>query len=122
MATHNDFGKEAEIAAVEFLKKKGFLILERNWVFQKAEIDIIAQDLSSNELIIVEVKARKEHSLTNPEDAVTKSKRNLLVKAANEYLISKDIQLETRFDIISLVKKQDSWKIEHIPNAFLSFE
>ncbi|MET3731867.1 YraN family protein [Moheibacter stercoris] len=122
MATHNDFGKEAENQAVKFLEAKGYQILDRNWVFQKAEIDIIAQDLSSNELIIVEVKARKEHSLTNPEDAVTKSKRNLLVKAANEYLISKDIQLETRFDIISLVKKQDSWKIEHIPNAFLSFE
>lgn len=122
MATHNDFGKEAEIAAVEFLKKKDFLILERNWFFQKAEIDIIAQDTTTNEIVIVEVKARKEHSLTKPEDAVTKSKRNLLVKAANEYLISKEIQLETRFDIISLVKKQDSWNIEHIQNAFLSFE
>lgn len=122
MATHNDFGKEAEIAAVEFLKKKDFLILDRNWFFQKAEIDIIAQDTTTNEIVIVEVKARKEHSLTKPEDAVTKSKRNLLVKAANEYLISKEIQLETRFDIISLVKKQDSWNIEHIQNAFLSFE
>lgn len=122
MATHNDFGKEAELKAVEILKKKGYTILEQNWAFQKAEIDIIAKDHSTNEIVIVEVKARKDQSLTNPEEAVTKKKRNSLVKAANEYLITKEIELESRFDIISLVKSSKDWKIEHFENAFLSFE
>jgi putative endonuclease len=122
MATHNDFGKEAENKAVEFLKEKGWTILKRNWHFQKAEIDIIAKDLNSNEIVIVEVKARKGIPLINPEEAVTKSKRSLLVKAANEYIVSNELDIETRFDIISLYKISDQWKIEHFENAFLSFE
>ncbi|HEX8576362.1 MAG TPA: YraN family protein, partial [Flavobacterium sp.] len=43
MAEHNELGKQGEALAVEYLQKNGYTILETNWVFQKAEIDIIAQ-------------------------------------------------------------------------------
>jgi putative endonuclease len=122
MATHNDFGKEAENKAVKFLQKKGYTILRRNYQYLKAEIDIIAKDEDTQEIVIVEVKARKDIPLINPEEAVTKAKRTLLVKAANEFILSEDLDVETRFDIISLYKHLDNWKIEHFENAFLSFE
>jgi len=56
MAQHNELGKEGEKAAVDFLQHNGYEILETNWTFQKAEVDIIAQ--KGNILAIVEVKTR----------------------------------------------------------------
>ena len=56
MAEHNELGKLGEEMAVEFLKKDGYKIVETNWTFQKAEIDIIAQ--KENVLAIIEVKTR----------------------------------------------------------------
>ena len=53
MAEHNELGKLGEELAVEFLRKEGYEILETNWTFQKAEIDIIAQ--KENTLAVVEV-------------------------------------------------------------------
>lgn len=122
MANHNDFGKEAEFRAAKFLEKKNYEILKRNWRFLKAEIDIIAKDLTSNQIVIVEVKARKANPLVEPELAVTKTKRKLLVQAADHFIVSNEITLETRFDIITVSKSGTEWKINHIENAFLSFE
>lgn len=122
MAEHYDFGKEAEQLAVQFLEKKKYKVLERNYRFQKAEIDIIAHDLFKNEIVIVEVKARKYNSLQKPEEAVTKSKQKLLLKATDAFLINRNLNLETRFDIISIEKSVSNWTIRHIENAFYSFE
>lgn len=122
MATHNDFGNEAEKFAAEYLVKKNYKVLAKNWRFLKAEIDIIAIDESKNELVIVEVKSLFSDNLKNPEEAVNKTKRKLLIKAADEYIISNSILLETRFDIISLVKQNSKWKINHIQNAFYAYE
>ena len=122
MAIHNEFGKEAEIKATEFLEEKNYKILHRKRRFLKAEIDIIAEDLNANQIVIVEVKARKFNPLVNPEEAITKTKRKLLVQAANEFIISHDIQKETRFDVIIIYKSSQKWEINHIENAFLSFE
>ena len=56
MAGHNDLGKLGEELAVDFLRKNDYQILQTNWVYQKAEIDIIA--LKNKVLAIVEVKTR----------------------------------------------------------------
>lgn len=122
MAQHNEFGKEAEFRAAKFLEKKNYEILKRNWRFLKAEIDIIAKDLTTNQIVIVEVKARKANPLVEPELAVTKAKRKLLVQAADHFIISNEINLETRFDIIGIYKSDSAWIINHIENAFLCFE
>lgn len=122
MATHNDFGKEAEIFAAEYLVKNNYNILDKNWRFGKAEVDIIAIDNSKNELTIIEVKALISDNLKNPEEAVNKSKKKLLLIAADEYIKKKSIELETRFDIISLVRQNSQWKINHIQNAFTAYE
>ena len=68
MAEHNELGKLGEELAVDFLQKNGYEILETNWVFQKAEIDIIAQ--KDNILVAVEVKTRSSIDFGLPQDFV----------------------------------------------------
>jgi putative endonuclease len=119
MAEHNDLGKFGEELSVDFLEKNGYDILETNWVFQKAEIDIIAQ--KDNILAIVEVKTRSSIEFGLPQDFVKPKKIQLLAKAVNEYVISNDLDLEVRFDIIAIYKEDKQFKIEHIEDAFYHF-
>ena len=116
MAYHNEFGKEAEMKAFYYLLDIGYEILDRNWKYDKAEIDIIAKN--GSELVIVEVKARNYTTIIDPIEAVTRSKRKLLIKAANEYVLCKEMDVNVRFDIISIIKKDYRWQIEHIKDAF----
>ena len=119
MAEHNELGKFGEELAVEFLQKNGYDILETNWTFQKAEIDIIAQ--KDNILAVVEVKTRSSIEFGLPQDFVKPKKILLLVKAVNEYVISNDLDVEVRFDIIAIYKEDKTYKIEHIEDAFYHF-
>ena len=119
MASHNDLGVLGENIAMQYLLKHGYRVLERNFVFQKAEIDIIAQ--KANMIAIVEVKTRNSDFFGDPQSFVTASKIKLLVKATNEYIIKNDIELEVRFDIIAILKNQHQETIEHIENAFYHF-
>ena len=119
MAEHNELGKFGEEQAVEYLQQNGYEILETNWTFQKAEIDIIAQ--KENTLAIVEVKTRSSIEFGLPQDFVKPKKIQLLVKAVNEYVISNDLDVEVRFDIIAVYKEDGDFKIEHIEDAFFHF-
>ncbi|NDP25830.1 MAG: endonuclease [Flavobacterium sp.] len=119
MAEHNDLGKLGEELAVEFLQKYGYTILETNWVFQKAEVDIIAK--KENILAIVEVKTRSSLDFGLPQDFVKPKKIQLLVKAVNEYVISNDLDVEVRFDIIAVHKEGKSFAMEHLIDAFYHF-
>lgn len=119
MAEHNKLGTKGEKLAVEFLQNNGYKILERNWRFKKIEIDIIAQ--KNNMLAIVEVKTRSSNYFGNPQDFVNQKKIRLLVEGVNQYVISKNIDLEVRFDIIAIIKTPTQFKIEHLENAFLYF-
>ncbi|WBV59275.1 YraN family protein [Chryseobacterium camelliae] len=117
MATHNDFGKKAEDLAVEYLIKNGYKILVRNFRFQKAEIDIIAE--KENLIIITEVKARSTDAFMLPQEAVTKTKIKSIVSAANHYLEEFNKNQEVRFDIISVLPdEKKNLIIEHIIDAF----
>jgi putative endonuclease len=119
MAEHNDLGKFGEELAVDFLQQNGYEILETNWTFQKAEIDIIAQ--KENILAVVEVKTRSSIEFGLPQDFVKPKKIQLLVKAINEYVISNDLDVEVRFDIIAIHKEGSKYTIEHIEEAFYYF-
>jgi putative endonuclease len=119
MAEHNELGKLGEELAVKFLRKEGYEILETNWTFQKAEIDIIAQ--KENILAVVEVKTRSSLEFGLPQDFVKPMKIQLLVKAINEYVVSKDLDFEVRFDIIAFHKEDKSFAIEHLKDAFYHF-
>jgi putative endonuclease len=119
MAEHNELGKFGEELAVAFLQQNGYEILETNWTFQKAEIDIIAQ--KENTLAVVEVKTRSSIEFGLPQDFVKPKKIQLLVKAVNEYVISNDLDVEVRFDIVSIYKEGKEYKLEHIEEAFYYF-
>lgn len=119
MATHNDFGKEGERLAVEFLIRSGYEILETNWRFKKAEIDIIAQ----NEQVtaVIEVKSRSSIAFGQPQDFVNPKKIKLLLTAVNAYFEQKNLTSEVRFDIISIYKKENKLHLEHLVDAFYIF-
>ena len=119
MAEHNELGKLGEEMAVEFLRKDGYSILETNWTFQKAEIDILAQ--KGNTLAVIEVKTRSSLEFGLPQDFVKPKKIQLLVKAINEYVVSKNLDVEVRFDIIAVHKENKSFAIEHLKDAFYHF-
>ena len=115
MAEHNDTGKKGETIALEYLQGKGYLILEQNWRSNHLEIDIIAA--KGNELVIVEVKSRTGDPLVQPYLAVTRSKQKMLISAANAYIQRKNLDMETRFDILSITLGKETG-IDHIENAF----
>lgn len=119
MAGHNDLGKLGEELAVDFLKKAGYEILQTNWVFQKAEIDIIA--IKNNILAIVEVKTRSSLEFGLPQEFVKPAKIKLLVKAVDAFIELNGIDAEIRFDIISIHKNNGTFEIEHIEDAFFHF-
>jgi len=119
MATHNELGKKGEELAVDFLQKNNYKILDRNWRYKKAEVDIIT--LKNDVLAVIEVKTRSSNYFGNPQDFVNPKKIQLLVEAINEYVTSKDLDVEVRFDIIAILKNGNTFEIEHLKDAFLHF-
>jgi putative endonuclease len=119
MAQHNELGKKGEQLAVDFLLKNGYEIIERNYRFDKAEVDIIARQ--KNILAIVEVKTRSTLDFGNPEEFVKPKQIQRLVKAVDEYVNVNDLDVEVRFDIIAIVKEKKGFNIEHLENAFYHF-
>lgn len=117
MRTNQDFGKIGEDLAVELLVKKGYRILDRNWRSGHKEIDIVAMD--GNTLVAVEVKTRKTNTYGEPDIAVGVLKQRLLAWAADAYIRYHNLDVEVRFDVISIVITDTSQKIEHIEDAFL---
>ena len=116
MSISYDFGKEAEDFAANYLLKEGYQILARNYFSGKAEIDIIAQ--FNHEIIIVEVKSRSTNIFAEPELAVNTKKKKLLILAADDFIQKNNFISEVRFDILALLKIQQSWSVKHIKNAF----
>lgn len=119
MASHNELGKKGEQLAVDFLVENGYDIVERNYRFNKAEVDIIAQ--KENVLAIIEVKTRSTADFGNPQDFVKPKQIKNLVKAVDEYVTVNNLDVEVRFDIIAIVKEKKEFKIEHLEDAFFFF-
>ena len=119
MAQHNELGKKGEQLAVDFLLENGYKIVAQNYRFDKAEVDIIAR--KGEVLAIIEVKTRSTMDFGNPQDFVKPKQIKNLVKAIDEYILSNDLDVEVRFDIIAIVKNGNNFDIEHLENAFYHF-
>ncbi len=115
MSKSFEFGKYAEKLAVDFLKSKYYEIIETNWRYSNLEIDIIAT--KDNFIVITEVKARNNENL-NFEEVVTLKKQKNLINATEKYLEINNLDLEVRFDVIFVYKQKNTFKINHIENAF----
>ncbi|MBL4593716.1 MAG: YraN family protein [Flavobacteriales bacterium] len=116
MAEHNLLGEKGERIAVEFLEEIGYEIIATNWQEKKFEIDIIA--INQEEIIFVEVKTRSTDVFGAPEEAVTQTKQQHLINGADYYIQEKEIDLECRFDVISIILNSNQKEIKHIKNAF----
>ncbi|MBC8525330.1 MAG: YraN family protein [Candidatus Cloacimonetes bacterium] len=108
-----------EDLATRFLEHNDYQIIERNYHSIYGEIDIVCK--KDNQLIFVEVKARKSFKFGGPLEAVTEKKRQKIIKTAYHFLAKHQLELSVRFDIITIqyIPKNNDYKFEHIKNAFL---
>lgn len=116
MAEHNSLGIRGEKIAIKMFQDKGYKILETNWRFSKAEIDIIAT--IGDILVIAEVKTRTNQVYGNPEEFVTMAKQKLLIKAANAFIEEQNSDSETRFDVVGITINNNDHEIIHHEDAF----
>ncbi|HLV15064.1 MAG TPA: YraN family protein [Xanthomarina sp.] len=121
MAYHNELGEWGEQFAAEYLLKNGYEILERNYFYDRAEVDIIAKTKAGDCVVCIEVKTRNSDVFGDPQSFVSKSKVKLLVKAMDAYLNENDLSLETRFDIIAIIKNKSTEELTHYEDAFYHF-
>lgn len=117
MAESHILGQKGEDVAADHLKKAGFKILFRNWKWGKHEIDIISEN--KDFIVFVEVKTRKDDPLVPPASAVTPEKQKSIIYAADGYLKRFNISKESRFDVITVIKKGELYQVaDHIKYAF----
>ena len=117
MATHNDLGRKGEALAKAHMEAAGYEIMDENWVFGKAEIDLVAY--KDKQIIFTEVKTCTGSGFGQPEDFVDARKQKLLVQAADGYIYLMNHQGEVRFDIISILfDRNNNYKLKHIEDAF----
>ena len=109
-------GEQGEEAAARFLVKQGYNIVERNWRAHNCEIDIIAK--KRGVLVFVEVKTRSSGMYGSPEENVDAEKIRNILFAASSYVHIKKIDMDLRFDIISVIKEGRIYKIKHYIAAF----
>ncbi|MEM1326568.1 MAG: YraN family protein [Bacteroidota bacterium] len=117
MATKKEIGNQGEQLAADYLSAKGYRVLERNWRFSRAEVDIIAMD--GEILVFVEVKTRSSTYFGEPEAFVSETQERLLLDAANVYMEQIGHDWEIRFDIIGIVLLNIGHPdIRHFEDAF----
>lgn len=110
---NHEFGKEGEDLARSYLEKKGFVWKDSHYSTPWGEIDLVM--MSRSRLVFVEVKRRRGDLYGRPEEAITKTKKDHLVKAALVYVQKKKCEGQMiRFDVVSIGPDG----IQHFPNAF----
>ncbi len=120
MNKKQELGRMGENLAAIYLEKQGYEILDRNWRFQHAEIDIIARN--ENTLIFIEVKSRSDDYFGEPEDAVSPRKMTLIADAATRYMELMDHEWAVRFDVISLIiKSEEVYTLDHHKDSFFPY-
>jgi len=116
LAKHLKVGNYGERKAAEYLISLGYDVLERNYRFGRAEIDIIAKFKQT--MVFVEVKTRKNTNYGYPEDFVDEKKIERIQNAAEKYCLDNHWQSDIRFDIIAIVTNSRSFELEHFEDAF----
>ncbi len=116
MTDPENLGRAGEEKAAEYLKNRGYRILKRNWKSSKLEIDIIAED--KDFIVFIEVKTRSEDYIIHPKNAINREKQRSIIYAAENYIKWNNIDKESRFDVIFVIKKDNDYQIDHIEDAF----
>jgi putative endonuclease len=111
-------GAIGEKLAADYLKKRGYKIIQRNFRCREGEIDIIVQ--KGECLVFVEVRTKRNAAFGTPEESVTFLKKSKLISLANVYLQAYDRQpLSWRIDVVAVELTPDNRasRLEHIENA-----
>src|SRR4030067_2650176 len=112
-----ELGKKGEELALRFLKKKGFRIIEKNYVCKMGEMDIIAREKDT--LVFVEVKTRTSTTFGPPQLAVNPKKQSQMSKVALNFLKEKRLgDVKARFDVVAILLGPRGEEIELIRDAF----
>ena len=113
---NKELGNFGESLATDFLQKKNYIILDRNYRSLGTEIDIIAKD--GEELVFVEVKTRRNHKFGEAYEAVTEFKMRNIIQTVNVYIYKHELyNTQVRFDVIEVYINEK--RINHIENAFI---
>ncbi|MGB0773573.1 MAG: YraN family protein [Flavobacteriaceae bacterium] len=112
-------GRQGESLAAESYQKKGYTILKRNYRFGRSEVDIIAR--KGEILAIVEVKSRTSTYFGDPQSFVSKKQQRSLIVAADHFVSTNNLDVNVRFDIVSIVSQGKNIKLQIIENAFYPF-
>ncbi|TYP93950.1 putative endonuclease [Fodinibius salinus] len=117
--SNREIGDEGEELAAAYLESKGYTILERNYHFEHAEVDIVAYDNEAY-IIFVEVKTRSSNQFGEPEEYVDDEKIANVYKAAEAWLYERKMDgAPVRFDVIGILQqKGQAPDISHYENAF----
>lgn len=120
MSTGKETGYAGEKTAMEFLQRKGYELIERNYSYERAETDLIMKNEKEKLLVFVEVKTRRNKNFGEPEESVNQHKINQMIKSAEGFLLehTEFENYEKRFDVISIYLDGKEKKIKHIQNAF----
>ena len=111
-------GAFGEQVATEYLKNRGYEILQLNYRCSVGEIDIVARDGDS--LVFVEVRTRSSRQFGTPEESVTPAKQAKLIELAESYLQEHQISNQTwRIDVVAVEVDRHNKisRIELIENA-----
>lgn len=114
-----DKGKLGESIAEKYLRKNGYIILEKNFRSKCGEIDIIGKD--KDYIVFIEVKTRSSSKFGTPREAVTFTKQNKIYKTAQLYIMEKRLlNFNCRFDVIEVILNTvtNEHSIKLIKNAF----
>ena len=88
--SHRKIGDEGEDLAAEYLESKGWIIIDRNYFFEKAEVDIVATD--GHFIVFMEVKLRSGTYFGRPEDFITPEKEENIKKAAEAWVYERKME------------------------------
>jgi putative endonuclease len=120
MPTTNDIGDRGEEVAAEYLEEDGYRILERNYHFERNEVDLVCYDPDAGgELVFVEVKTRSGLKYGPPEASITEQKKQTLIEVAQAYLHERRFEgAPARFDVVTVLLTDDTPTVDHYENAF----
>lgn len=113
MSSNREAGRRGEERVADYLRGKGYVILERNFYSGHREIDIIA--LKHRTVVFVEVKSRNTDRFGSGMESITPRKKRHIVSAARYFLYRRGYRCYSiRFDVASL----DGNRLCYVENAF----
>lgn len=121
--TSADLGKHGEDIAAQMLEASGYRLLDRNYRFEREEVDLVMFEPTpandGGEIVFVEVKARRGTGFGRPEDAVDEAKQRAIRRVAEAWLHERKLfPSPVRFDVVAILFGDGEPEVQHFENAF----